>query len=294
MNDGWIKLHRSILKWEWWDDCNVRSLFIYCLLMANHTDTQWHGETVSAGTFITSRDALAKGTGLTEQQVRTAIKKLTNTGEITSKATSKYTIITICNYSIYQSDDIEEQPSEQPTNNQRITNEQPTNNQQITTNKNDKNNIIYNLDSSLRSESMSDLPSDASSDVEKKDIPEEEKIDYQKLIAFWNEKTQGRWGTLRNIENNRRKMVRARIRTYGKEAFMEAIIKACTSDFLATAQWFSFDWLVCPNNFDKVISGNYDNKITPNNGNIINNTSTPINGTGSVTRPQNKGFGTDF
>lgn len=141
---------------------------------------------------------------------------------------------------------------------------------------------------------MSDLPSDASSDALEEKKIEEEKIDYQKLIAFWNEQTKGRWGTLRNIENNRRKMVRARIRVHGKEVFAEAILKACASDFLSTAQWFSFDWLILPNNFDKVISGNYDNKIIPNNGNNITSTNGTTNGTGAVTRPQNVGFGTDF
>lgn len=138
---------------------------------------------------------------------------------------------------------------------------------------------------------MSDLPSDASSSDPKVE-DEIEKIDYQKLIAFWNENSKGRWGTLRNIENNRRKMVKARIRTYGKDVFAEAILKACTSDFLARQQWFSFDWLICPNNFDKVISGNYDNKSIPNNGTVTVNTAT--NGTGAVTRPQNTGLSTDF
>ena len=287
MNDGgWIKLYRSILKWEWWDDRNVRELFIYCLLMANHADTQWHGETISAGTFVTSREALSRGTGLSEQQVRTALGRLRSTGEITSKTTNKFTIITICNYAIYQSDETVEQPSNQPTNNQQITNNQPANNQQITTNKNIRSKEDIIIDSSLRSESMSDLPSDDAS------AAEEEKIDYSKLIAFWNEKTQGRWGTLRTIENNRRKMVRARIRTHGKETFAEAIKKACESDFLSTAKWFTFDWLVCPNNFDKVISGNYDNhndKKPQSNGNTEN-----ILGTGTVTRPANKGLATDF
>ena len=294
MNDnGWIKLHRSILTWEWWDEPNTMRLFIYCLLVANHDEQKWRGTTIPRGAFGTTIRRLAMEAGLTVQQTRTALSNLQSTHEITQQSTHDCTIIIVNNYDNYQCSDDEEQHTEQHSN-QHTNNTQSTH--EITHNQHTEqeinNNII--LDSSLRSESMSDLPSDASSYVEKKDIPEEEKIDYQKLIAFWNEKTQGRWGTLRNIENNRRKMVRARIRTYGKEAFMEAIIKACASDFLATAQWFSFDWLVCPNNFDKVISGNYDNKITPNNGNIINNTSTPINGTGSVTRPQNKGFGTDF
>lgn len=288
MNDnGWIKLHRNILTWEWWDDFNVRALFIYCLLKANPTEKQWHGTTIPRGSFVTSLPELAKGTGLSVQKIRTAISKLKSTGEITDQSTREYRIVTICNYSTYQVVGNSEQQTNQQTE-QQINNRQSTDNQQ-TNNSNEEieNNII--IDSSLRSESTSDLPSDTSSDDEKEKI-EEEKINYQKLVAFWNENTKGQWGLLRNIENKRRTMVRARIRTYGKEAFAEAILKACASDFLASQQWFSFDWLICPNNFDKVISGNYDNKSIPNNGTV----NTATNGTGAVTRPQNKGLSTDF
>ena len=89
-----------------------------------------------------------------------------------------------------------------------------------------------------------------------------ERIDYEKLIEFWNEKTMCKWGRLTNIENNRRKMVRARIAEHGKAAMIIAIEKAAASDFLAGSPWFNFDWLIRPNNFDKIISGNYDNKTT--------------------------------
>ena len=129
---GWIKLHRSILEWEWWDDRNARDLFIYCLLKANHEDVKWHGQIIERGTFITSRDELAKKTGLTIQQTRTALEKLISTSEITKQTTNKITIITICNYDKYQElqpiEQPTEQPDNQPTNNQQITNKQPTNN----------------------------------------------------------------------------------------------------------------------------------------------------------------------
>lgn len=87
----------------------------------------------------------------------------------------------------------------------------------------------------------------------------EEKIDYGKLIEYWNEKTGGKWGRLVSIDNNRRKMVRARITEHGKATFVQAIDKATESSFLAAAPWFSFDWMIKPNNFDKIITGNYDN-----------------------------------
>lgn len=291
MNDnGWIKLHRSILKWEWWDEPNTMRLFIYCLLVANHDEQKWRGTTIPRGAFGTTIRRLAMEAGLTVQQTRTALSNLQSTHEITQQSTHDCTIIIVNNYDNYQCSDDEEQHTEQH-NNQHTNNTQSTH--EITHNQHTEQEINNNIiiDSSLRSESTSDLPSDTSSSDPKVE-DEIEKIDYQKLIAFWNENSKGRWGTLRNIENNRRKMVKARIRTYGKDVFAEAILKACASDFLARQQWFSFDWLICPNNFDKVISGNYDNKSIPNNGTVTVNTAT--NGTGAVTRPQNTGLSTDF
>ena len=130
----WIKLHRKISNWEWWDDVNTAHLFIHCLLRANFEDARWHGEVVKRGSFVTGREKLSKETGLTQQQVRTSLKKLQNTGEISVKSTNKYTVINICNYNDYQIND----KHYQPTNNQQVTNNQPTNNQQVTTSKKNK------------------------------------------------------------------------------------------------------------------------------------------------------------
>ena len=116
-NNGWVKLHRSLLQWEWWDEPNVARLFIYCLLKANPADRRWKGQIIERGSFITSRSHLAVGTGLSEQQVRSALAHLQSTGEITSKTTNKNTKITICNYDKYQATQPTEQPAEQPTNN---------------------------------------------------------------------------------------------------------------------------------------------------------------------------------
>lgn len=99
----------------------------------------------------------------------------------------------------------------------------------------------------------------------------QERINYEKLIEYWNEKTGGKWGRLVSIDNNRRKMVKARISEHGKTALVTAIDKSAASDFLAGAVWFNFDWLIRPNNFDKIISGNYDNKDTPHGTRPDNN-----------------------
>lgn len=140
--NGYIKLFRKLIRWGWYQDNVVKGLFIHCLLCASFKDFEWMGETLRAGQFITGRKKLADELGFSEQQIRTAIKKLESTGEITSKSTNKFTVITVVNWEDYQTEESESNQvsnfpitNEQPTNNQQITNEQP----HIKNNKNDKN-----------------------------------------------------------------------------------------------------------------------------------------------------------
>lgn len=104
MNEGFIKLYRSLLKWEWIDEPNVLVLFIHCLLRANYQDTKYHGIDVERGTFITSYSKLSDATGLTVKQVRNALDKLIQTGEVRAELGQgkKYTIIRVCNYDKFQ------------------------------------------------------------------------------------------------------------------------------------------------------------------------------------------------
>lgn len=141
MCQGFITLHRKMLEWEWYTDNNVKVLFLHCLFKANHKAKKWQGITIERGQFITGRKQLSLETGLTEQQVRTALTKL-NGKELTIKTTNKYSVVTVVNYSTYQ--DIDNKINQQV--NQQITNKQPTNNQQVTTTNNDNNNNNDNND----------------------------------------------------------------------------------------------------------------------------------------------------
>ena len=91
-----------MIDWEWFSDPSTAHLFIYLLLAANHQPKKWHGVDVPRGGLITSRKQLSLKTGLSEKQVRTAIKHLTETGEVASQTTSKYTLLIVNNYSSYQ------------------------------------------------------------------------------------------------------------------------------------------------------------------------------------------------
>jgi hypothetical protein len=98
------------------------------ILKANHKEKRYKGIELNSGQIITSRDILAKETGLSSQQIRTALNKLISTNEITSVTSSQGTILQVVNYEKYQ------------LSTNEITNEQPTSNQRATTNNKEKNN----------------------------------------------------------------------------------------------------------------------------------------------------------
>ena len=135
MSTGWIKLHRGLLDWEWYDDINVTRLFLHLILKAHHKEKKYKGALIKRGQLLTGRELLSNETGLSQQQIRTCLTKLKSTNDITIKSTSKGTLLTVDKYGIYQGSDIE--ATNKLTN--RTTNEQPTSNQRVTTNKNVKN-----------------------------------------------------------------------------------------------------------------------------------------------------------
>lgn len=77
--EGFINLHRKILDWEWYDDNNVKIVFIHLLLTTNWTKAKWHGIEILPGQKITSIGNLASETNLSTQQVRTVLNKLEKT-----------------------------------------------------------------------------------------------------------------------------------------------------------------------------------------------------------------------
>lgn len=98
----YIKLSRNILEWEWYSDINTCRLFIHMLLKANWKEGNFRGTTVPRGSFVSSIAKLAEETQLTPDEVRTAIKHLIKTHELTKQSYSKYTVFTIKNYAMYQ------------------------------------------------------------------------------------------------------------------------------------------------------------------------------------------------
>lgn len=102
MEGNYIKISRSILDWEWYGNINTCRLFLHMLLKANWKDGRFEGKEIPRGSFVSSYPRLADECDLTVNEVRTALKHLISTGEITVKAHSKYSVFTVIKYNDYQ------------------------------------------------------------------------------------------------------------------------------------------------------------------------------------------------
>lgn len=135
---GRAKLYRKITERERYTDGNTFRLFLHLILKANIKDKRRQGITVNRGQLVTSLDTLAKQLKLSKQQIRTALKKLKATHEITEQVTNRYRLITIVNYDNYQDRNSEYNTQNNKQGNTQITHKQHTDNTQITPTKESK------------------------------------------------------------------------------------------------------------------------------------------------------------
>lgn len=129
------------------------------------------------------------------------------------------------------------------------------------------------IEKDIEIEDENDMPPEEVENVPpppREEIPSGEGIcrtkDVRRIISEWNKLglTQ-----IRRIDpdSNRGKMLRRRVKDYGVEDVVLAIRRISVSDFLLGRNgsgWAAtFDWFIKPNNFCKVLEGNYDNRDKP-------------------------------
>lgn len=140
--NGYIKLHRKMLDWGWYQNQNVKDLFIHLLLIANFKESQFEDMTIYPGQIITSINSLSKETKLSTRNVRTALDKLEKSKILTKQVTSRFTIITIENWELYQGNNFE--VTNQVTSDRQASDKQVTSDRQHHKNaknaKNENNN----------------------------------------------------------------------------------------------------------------------------------------------------------
>lgn len=236
---GYIKLYRQISDTPVWTDSDKLKLWLMCLMKATHEGkTQVVGNQIielKPGQFITGRTALydefnrgvkkdRRVDGLTLFRWLNLFEKMEM---LYIKKTNKYSLVTVLNWDKYQG---QRTTSEHQVNIKRTSNEQ-----QLNTNKNDKN--IKN--------------------------DKKEDICYQQIADMYNN-TCVSFPRLTKLSDDRKKAIKARLRTYTVDDLQRVFSMAEQSDFLKGANdrnWSAnFDWMMKDSNMAKILDGNYTNK----------------------------------
>ena len=245
MQQGWITLHRKIFDNFLWEDkpFSKGQAWIDLILLANHEDktTIFNGNVVEIkrGQKMTSLRKLSDRWGWSITKTKKFLNVLQNEKMLAYKSNSKNTVYSIVNYNDYQ--DFKKYKS-----NTEVTQKRHRNNTEVTQKKTNNNDNNDNNDNNI----LNNLSND------KLFVP---------LIQKWNELPDAitKISTLKK-DTQRYKMLSQRVSEYGENKVLEAIEKIKQSSFLQGSNnkgWtITFEWFIRPNNFVKVLEGNYTNK----------------------------------
>lgn len=111
---GFIRLNRVITDWEWYKNVNTCKLFLHMLLKANWKDERYQGVLVPRGSFVSSIRSLALETGLSVQNVKTALSHLRKADELTQYQHGKISVFTVKNYDVYVKSNPQSNPQTNP------------------------------------------------------------------------------------------------------------------------------------------------------------------------------------
>jgi hypothetical protein len=215
------------------------------LLKANWKDGFFLGIEIKRGSFVSSLAKLSEETNLSVREIRTAIKYLESTGEVTSKKYNKFSVFTVNNYCSYQSSDT--QSDKQPTSNRQAS------------------------DNNRRREERKKEYIDTNVSIKQHSI--------QSIIDAWNQLEPYGIKMIYRINQGSKRCTSliALLEQFGEEKVIQAVDKVKQSDFLQgktdTRFSLNFDWFINPNNFVKVLEGKYDERhdkkpATKNNNNF--------------------------
>lgn len=220
----------------------VRELWLYLIRNVNHKDNC----TLKRGQGIFTLQDIGndlhwmvgyRKMKYSKTQLTKSLRKLRERFMIETTKTTKGIIVTITKYDFYQNPENYEGNSEGTPKKTRKKKEDFTINKNDKNGKNERNISSPNGDMSV-------------------------KIDFDKLMEFWNEKVE--LAKITVISDRRKKAINARVKEFGKQSIQEVIEKTSKSGFLNgknKENWTAdFDWVFSPTNFIRIKEGKFDDK----------------------------------
>ena len=257
MNKGWIKIHRSIIDTaDFYDEPLCKMACWTDLIMMAEIEPQIRKSKcgdlfINRGEVAISIGKLAERWNHSIRHCRTIIGWLIKTERIQVRTDKQLTIIKIINYDKYQctttTDKVTDKVSDKVTD--KVSDNIIKNNKEYI-----KNNIKK-----------------ISTNVDIKESRNQNEIDFEKLCELWNQQMIENSCTIPQIQritDRRKQAVLSRLREFSKDEILKVIENCARSDFLNGRNnrnfIASFDWAFLPNNFIKILEGNYNNKFENN------------------------------
>lgn len=113
MTEGWVKIHRRLLDWEWIDDPYMVTFWLRLLLSVNAKDRKGRGSVIKRGQLQTSVHRLSEALGWSHNTIDRILRDLKECGAIDYEKGRGGTLITVLKYSEYQGDRVS--PTDTPT-----------------------------------------------------------------------------------------------------------------------------------------------------------------------------------
>ena len=303
MQTNWLKLSRCITSMDGYlgEPFCKPMCFIDLLINATHKPIKIRtskGEILlQRGELSYSIRYLAKRWTVSVRHCRTTLNTFVKEDRISIRIVNGINVINIVNYNLYQGEIYDENTdTKNDTTSDTITD---TTSDTIEKGVNIGKSADYNdkkSESDTTIDTTTDTKNDTTSDTNNKnninkniinknnikkistnvDIKEsrnqnQNEIDFEKLCEYWNKQMTDNNCTIPQIQritDRRKQVVLSRLREFSKDDIIQVIENCARSDFLNGRNnrnfIASFDWAFLPNNFIKILEGNYNNKFENN------------------------------
>jgi hypothetical protein len=123
-NGGWIKLYVKIIDSAVGSDDFLCRLWMFCLCKANWKDGWFRATEIPSGSFAFSYDVFCEQLNVSRSKLIRGLKKLEVMGQISVKSDTRFTVVSICNWTTYQNtDEQSDKQNDAPVVNERETND---------------------------------------------------------------------------------------------------------------------------------------------------------------------------
>ena len=250
-DSGWIKLHRSITEWRWFNKPNHLKLYLYLLTKCNWKSRDFEKITIKPGQMVFSLRSLSEQVHIPVSTLTRTLKDLKVTQDIRVESMGNFSLISIAKWDEYQANDsMGETEVEQKWNRSGTKVEQKWN----------KSEQQYKkvIPLALKHGRIGDERSSASV----------ESLHATEVKNLWNEITFNKLPKALKVSEKRRKSINASSKELLKtvDDWHKYFEKIITSKFLCGQSgrgWKAdFEWAINKNNVLKVLEGKYDNQVS--------------------------------